>query len=213
MDERVIILAQATDTSQSRTGAGEAAEHSATADTHATTGAGQGAEEHGGAFPPFDFSTFGSQILWLAITFGLLYYLMSKVALPRIATILEERNDRIADDLEEAERLKQETDEAIAAYEQSLTEARTTAHGIAQEARDGAKAEIAAEQARIDAGLDTKMKAAEAQIGKVRDSALADVDSIAQDATAAMIEVLADTRAGKKEIADAVSAALSEGNR
>ncbi len=212
LDERVIILAQATDTSQSQTGAGEAAEHSAAADTHATTEAGHGAEEHG-AFPPFDFSTFGSQVLWLAITFGLLYYLMSKVALPRIATILEERNDRIADDLEEAERLKQETDQAIAAYEQSLTEARTTAHGIAQEARDGAKADIAAEQAKIDAGLDTKMKAAEAQIGKVRDSALADVDSIAQDATAAMIEVLAGTKAGKKEIADAVSAALSEGNR
>ena len=96
-----------------------------------------GGDAHG-AFPPFDPETFGSQLFWLAITFGLLYTLMAKVALPRIATILEERNDRIADDLAEAEKLKRETDEAIAAYEQALGEARQNAYGIAQAARDKA---------------------------------------------------------------------------
>ncbi len=70
---------------------------------------------HGsGVFPPFDSTHFASQLLWLAITFGLFYLLMSKVIIPRIGGILETRHDRIAQDLDEASRLKGEADAAIA---------------------------------------------------------------------------------------------------
>lgn len=169
-----------------------------------------GGEAHG-AFPPFDPETFGSQLFWLVITFGLLYYLMAKVALPRIGTILEERNDRIADDLAEAEKLKQETDEAIATYEQALGEARQNAHGIAHAARDKAKAKIDADRDRIEAGLGEKIKTAEAEIATVKNAALAEVDSIARDATEALVEALVGGGAGKAEIADAVDAAMKEG--
>ena len=169
-----------------------------------------GGDAHG-AFPPFDPETFGSQLFWLAITFGLLYTLMAKVALPRIATILEERNDRIADDLAEAEKLKRETDEAIAAYEQALGEARQNAHGIAHAARDKAKARIEADRNRIDAGLGEKIKAAEAEIATATNTALADIDTIARDATEALVEALVGGGAGKAEIAAAVDAAMKEG--
>ncbi|WP_209000638.1 hypothetical protein [Labrenzia sp. DG1229] len=84
--------------------------------------------EHGVGFPPFDATTFASQLLWLAITFGVFYWIMKNVAMPRIAGILEDRKDRIAGDLSEANRLKDETDAAIAAYEQALAEARNKAH-------------------------------------------------------------------------------------
>ncbi|WP_343039124.1 F0F1 ATP synthase subunit B [Propylenella binzhouense] len=178
-------------------------------ETTETVGA---AETHGGGhnFPPFDPATFGSQIFWLIISFGLLYYLMSKVALPRIATILEERNDRIADDLAEAERLKRETDEAIAAYEQALAEARQNAHGIAQEAREAAKAEIDADRSRLEGELDGKLQAAEARIGEIKSRALGDVDAIAKDAAEAIVEVLIGTGVARGEIERAVDAALSE---
>jgi F-type H+-transporting ATPase subunit b len=164
-----------------------------------------------GVFPPFDPDTFGSQLFWLAITFGLLYYLMAKVALPRIGTILEERNDRIADDLAEAEKLKQETDEAIATYEQALGEARKNAHGIAHTARDKAKAKIDADRNRIEADLGDKIKVAEAEIATVTAAALADVDTIARDATEALVEELVGGGASKAEIAAAVAAATKEG--
>ena len=167
-----------------------------------------GGEAHG-AFPPFDPQTFGSQLFWLAITFGLLYYLMAKVALPRIGTILEERNDRIADDLAEAEKLKLETDEAIAAYEQALGEARKKAHGIGHAARDKAKAKIEANRERIEADLGGKMKAAEAEIATMANAALADIDSIAGAAAEALVEALVGG-AGKAEIAEAVDAAMKE---
>ena len=170
----------------------------------------EGEEAHG-AFPPFDPSGFASQLLWLAISFGLLYWLLSKIALPRIASILEERDNRIAADLAEAGRLKQETDAAIAAYEQALAEARQNAHGIAGEARDRTKAELDAERARIEADLESRVSAAEARIAEVKNRALADIDAIARDAASALVETLTGARADGAQIACAVEAARGAG--
>jgi F-type H+-transporting ATPase subunit b len=181
------------------------------AELHSGTEAAGGA--HGGGhstFPPFDPATFGPQLFWLAISFGLLLFLMSRIALPRIGSILEERANRIAGDLAQAARMKEESDAAIAAYEQALAEARRNAHGIAAKARDAAKAEINADRNRIEAELQEKLNAAEAEIGKVKERALAGVDAIAKDAVEAMIEVLVGTKAGKAEVAKAVEAAMAE---
>ena len=169
--------------------------------------AGHGGHEAGGAFPPFDSTTFGSQLLWLAITFGLLYYLMSKVALPRIANILEVRRDRIASDLGEAERLKRETDEAIASYEQSLAEARQKAHAIAHTAREEAKTQIEAEFAKVEADVTSQLSAAEEKISTVKEAAMAEVDSIAESTTDAILEQLMGASATKKDVTEAVAAA------
>src|SRR5438477_13060171 len=87
--------------------------------------------ERGGGFPPFQSETFASQLLWLAITFIALYLLMSRVALPRIGTILDKRKGRIDGDLAEAARLKDQSDAAIAAYEKSLADARSRAQTLA----------------------------------------------------------------------------------
>ena len=89
-----------------------------------------------GAFPPFDARPFPSQLLWLAITFGLFYLFLKKVVLPRIGGILEDRRDRIAQDLDQAARMKGEADAAVAAYEQELAEAKAKANAIGQQARD-----------------------------------------------------------------------------
>ncbi|MCT4656078.1 MAG: F0F1 ATP synthase subunit B [Cohaesibacter sp.] len=169
--------------------------------------AGSGGAEAGGNFPPFDSSTFGSQLLWLAITFGLLYYLMSKVALPRIANILEVRRDRIASDLGEAERLKKETDEAIASYEQSLGEARQKAHGIAQTARDEAKAALEAKHAEVEADIAKQLADAEEKISAVKAAAMGEVEGIAQSTTEAILEQIMGSGVASKDVAEAVAAA------
>lgn len=175
---------------------------------HTETGAGHGADQGGATFPPFDPSTYPSQLLWLAITFGLLYYLMSKVALPRISDILEVRRDRIADDIAEAERLKRETDDAIAAYEQALAEAKSKAHAIAQETRESIGAEIEDKRKAIDAENAEKMAEAEKRITATREAALANVSDIATDATEAIVKQLIGGRTAKKDIEAAVSSAL-----
>ncbi|MDD9909340.1 MAG: F0F1 ATP synthase subunit B [Ahrensia sp.] len=165
------------------------------------------AAEGSGEFPPFDSSTFASQLLWLVLTFGLFYYLMAKVALPRISDILETRSDRIAQDMDEAHRLKEESDAAIAAYEQELAEARNRAHAIAQEARDASKAEADAQRATLESELAEKIADAEASIAKVREAAMKEVGSIAEDTTSAIVSELVGGRITKAEIASAVKEA------
>src|SRR5215468_11681227 len=86
--------------------------------------------ERGQGFPPFDAHTFPSQLLWLALTFIALYLLMSRVALPRVGSILEDRRKHIEGDLAEANRLKGESDAAIAAHEKALAEARGRAQAL-----------------------------------------------------------------------------------
>ena len=167
------------------------------------------AAEHAaeGSFPPFDSSTFASQILWLVITFGLFYLFMQRVVLPRIASILETRRDRIAQDLNEANRLKEEADQAFATYEQELADARAKAHEIAQAARDAAKADADAERAKVEAEMTEKLEKAEAEISAVKDKALAEVDAIAADTTAAIVKQLIGGTVTKAKLNAAVKAA------
>jgi F-type H+-transporting ATPase subunit b len=164
-------------------------------------------------FPPFDSTTFASQLLWFAITFALLYYLMAKVALPRIAGILEDRRDRIASDLDLAESLKKDSEAALEGYERALAEARTRANTIAEGARDGARQAASAKRAAIEASLAEKLEVAEKRIGEIKAKALADVGEIAVETTDALIASLVDVELGEREVAEAVSAVMSEGDR
>src|SRR6516162_5994634 len=93
------------------------------------------ASEHGRGFPPFDSQTFPSQLFWLAIAFIALYLLMSRIALPRIASILEARRQRVEDDLAEAQRFKDGADAVIAAQETALVGAGGRARAPANETR------------------------------------------------------------------------------
>jgi len=161
-----------------------------------------GGEAHG-AFPPFDPATFPSQLLWLAITFGLFYLFLKKVVLPRIANILEVRHDRIAQDLDQAALMKSEADAAVAAYEQELAEARAKANKIGQEARDKAKADAEAERKKIEASLDEKLSGAEASIAAIKASAMKEVGTIAEDTATAIIEQLVG-KVSKADVAAAV---------
>jgi F-type H+-transporting ATPase subunit b len=160
--------------------------------------------DHGGGFPPFDPSTYGSQLIWLAITFGVLYVMIARVVAPRIGGILEVRQDRIESDKAEAMRLKDETDQAIAAYEQSLSEARQKAHGIAQLARDEAKSATDAERAELESALTEKLVEAESKVAALKTQALTEVDSIAKDITSSLIEALGGASASDDQVNAAV---------
>jgi F-type H+-transporting ATPase subunit b len=166
-------------------------------------------EEHAeeDAFPPFEPTFFASQVLWLVITFVALYLLMSRLVLPRIGGILEDRRDRIARDLDQADRLKQQADDAIASYERALAEARAGAFTIAAEARGSAKQEANARQAEVEAKLDVKLADAEKRIADVKAKALADVGEIAAEAAEAVVQRLLGKKPTTAELRDALKAA------
>jgi len=138
-------------------------------------------------FPPFDTSTFGPQLFWLVISFGLLYVLMSKLALPRVGEILEIRRDRIEGDLAEAERLRQKTDKAIKTYESELAEARAKSQAIAEETRTNLKTELDEKRREVEADLSKTMASAEARIQKTKADALSNVDEIATETAVALV--------------------------
>ncbi|MEM8876765.1 MAG: F0F1 ATP synthase subunit B [Pseudomonadota bacterium] len=189
---------------------GEAGAESQTgtpSETHSETGA-HGAD-HGGekVFPPFDSSTFASQLFWLAITFGLFYYLMAKIIIPRIGQTLEQRHDRIANDLSEAERLKGETDAAIAAYEQALADAKAKAGEIAKSTRDEVQKSIEADRHTAETSIAKKLDEAEAKIAGIKETALGEVDGIAQETAEAIISTLSGVKATKSDLTKAIAEA------
>ena len=170
-------------------GAVDAVHADPTADTHATTEA-HGGEHESGVFPPFDPATFPSQLLWLAITFGALYLLMSKIALPRIGSILENRKGIIDADLAAADASRQKTDAAIAAYEAALAAARSNAQGIANESREAIQADLAAKRSAVEADLTAKVTAAETRISATKAEALTHVDEIATETAQTVVTQL-----------------------
>src|SRR3954467_12062778 len=141
--------------------------------------------EHGGGFPPFDAHSFASQLVWLAIAFVLLYLLMSKLALPQVGGVIENRQRRIAGDVAEAGRLKQESDAAVAAYEKALADARGRAQAIANETREKQTAQAEATRKRLEGELNAKLAEAEKSIAATKQAAMGNVRAIAEDAARA----------------------------
>ncbi|UIK06278.1 F0F1 ATP synthase subunit B [Neorhizobium galegae] len=174
-------------------------------EAHTETGA-----HGGGTFPPFDAAHFSSQLLWLVITFGLFYLLMKKVIVPRVGGILEHRHDRIAQDLDEAARLKAEADAAVETYEKELAAARSKGHKIAETAREAAKTKAAADRTAIEAELAEKLAAAETRIGEIKAKAFAEVGQIAEETATAIVDQLIGAKASGDDIKAAVAAAKTE---
>jgi F-type H+-transporting ATPase subunit b len=158
------------------------------------------------AFPPFESQHYPSQLFWLSLTFILLYVLMSRVALPRIGRILADRSKRISDDLAAAQRFKEQSEAADAAYQKSLADARNRAQAIANETREKQAAEADATNKKLEAQLHEKLAAAEQSIAATRSSAMGNVSSIAADTASAIVERLI----GKAPAQGDVSAAVAE---
>lgn len=156
--------------------------------------------------PQLDATTFAAQIVWLAICFVVLYVIMSQVVIPRIGGILEDREARIRGDLDKAQALKADTDQAIANYEKRLAEARANAQAIIGEMKAAVAAETDARRREIEADLSARQAEAEKKIAAQRESALASLDEVAVSVTAALVEKLSGGPADSGRIADAVAA-------
>ena len=181
------------------------AENATAAPAQSTTTTATQAGHSPEAFPPFDPQYFPSQLLWLAITFIAFYIFVKRVLVPQLGGVLENRREKIASDLQNAGRMKEEADAAIAAYEQELAAARAHAGEIGQKARDEAKAAAEAERRKIEASLDGKLAEAEKRIAEIRTSAMKDVGAVAEQTASLIVEKLTGGQASKAEIASALA--------
>lgn len=173
-----------------------------TAETNTETG--QTEAHGGGVFPPFDASTFGPQLLSLAIVFGVLYLLMSKIALPRVETILETRRTKHDGDLAEAARLKTESEAALVTFEKTLADARASSQKIAAETREALNVELGANRKTFDTEISAKLSEADQRIAIDRTKAMTNVAAIAADTAEAIIGRILDQKPARSEIEAAV---------
>lgn len=167
------------------------------------------AHDGGATMPQMNPDYVSEQLIWLVLTFTFLYVMMSRVALPRIGAALEERQDKIADDLDKASDLKREAEEALTGYEQALSDARARAHSIASKSRDKVKAETDEMRAQSDATLAEHMENAETRIRNTKDMAMTHVRDVAVMTTTALVEKLTGQSVDAKSVGAAVDAELN----
>ena len=163
-----------------------------------------------GGLPQLNVSTFEEQVVWLFLTFIVLFVIVSRLVLPRVTKVLEEREERIAGDLDTAERLKKEAKEVRDAYEEAVALARKKAQETIFGAKEQIQADIAKAQAELDATLSARAEQAEAEIAKARDAALANIGDVASEVATALVSKLAGTSGDEAAVAKAVKAALGD---
>ncbi len=158
--------------------------------------------------PQLDITTFSSQIIWLVITFAALFLVMWKVAVPRIADVLESRQQRIEDNLDKAAAFKKDAEAAIEAYEKAIAEARSEAQNLLSETAHSLSQEAAKQEAELAEKLQARIAESEAAIAKAKETAIAGVRDMAQDIAVAATEKLSgaapDASAAGKAIDDAM---------
>lgn len=148
-----------------------------------------------------------NQIFWLLVTLIALYFVMSRIALPRISAVLAERSGTITNDIAAAEELKNKAAEAEAAYDQALLDARAEANKIVAEAKAEIQAELDVELQKADAQIAAKTAESEAAIGEIRAGAVKSVTQVAKDTAKELVAAMGGS-ADAKTITAAVTARM-----
>ena len=166
------------------------------------------AGERGKNFPPFDKSTFASQLVWFVIFFVALYVIIARLAIPRIGGIIEARRNRVDGDIAEASRLKEQSDQALKAYEKSLADARNRAQALGNETRDALNAQAEDARKKLEGELNATLAEAEKTIASTKAAAMSNVTGIAVDTAAAIVQQLIGTAPSGGTVEAAVADAL-----
>jgi F-type H+-transporting ATPase subunit b len=159
-----------------------------------------------GGFPPFDTSTFPSQIFWLAITFTILLVFLWRFVVPRIGGTINERKQRIAQELTQAEHDRREADQAYTTYQNTLIEARQRARALIEENRTQVRANVERAEKAADTQADQALADAEARLAKLRAEARDHIRRAAQEAAAGIVERLIGESVSPEDAAQAVAA-------
>jgi len=161
--------------------------------------------------PQFDPSTFASQIFWLVVMFAALYWVVAKIAIPRVGSVLDQRARVIQDDLDRAMQLKSETDAALAAYETAMSAARGQAGDHMRAILADVKAVADQRTAEISATVAKQVADAEARIAKAKQDALDSMKTLAGESASAIVAKLTGLNPDSGAVATAVASALKDG--
>ena len=172
------------------------------------------AENSGGSsLPQLEIATYPSQLFWLLITFVVLYVLLSKIALPRVAEVLESRQERVDNDLTKAHQLREESDAVRSAYEQSLAESHAAAQAKVAATQNDINERVAAAEAEAAAKAAAELRAAEERIAGAAATALDNIRDVAVDVSAQAVNKLIGINVDTAVVSQAVDQAIGEQTR
>jgi len=160
--------------------------------------------------PQLNLNDMTPQLIWLALTFLALYFILSRFTLPKISSVLDERKNRIERDIAEGERLNSETQNAIAEYERKLTDARSKASNMVKENRDKVAAELETKRLAAEAADQERMATAEERINAMKTEAMSQVTAISTETAQELIRKLVGTEVSSEEIQRAMQPAAGE---
>jgi F-type H+-transporting ATPase subunit b len=161
--------------------------------------------------PQLDIATFPSQLIWLVITFAALFILMSRVSLPRISQVLEDRQHKIDDNLKKAVSFKEKAEIAAAAYTKAQAKAREEAYTIIMETHNQISDNMATRQAELAEELEAEIKAAEERIINAKEIAMAGIDDVATEVALSTTEKIFGESLDKKDVSKVIANILKEG--
>ena len=157
--------------------------------------------------PQLDVSLWPPQLVWLAISFAILYFIVSRIIIPRTGGVIELRKTTVAADLASAEKDKVDSQNALKAYEASLADARAKASDVSISARTKLNAEVDAARAKIDAELAAKSSESDKKIAVSKSKALASIDEVAADIAATIVDKLTGAKVAKTALTAAIAKA------
>lgn len=172
-----------------------------------TTGA---VTEHAQGMPQLDFSTFPNQIFWLVVSLVVVYLVLQRVALPRIASVLADRSASIQRDLDKAEDYKRSAEQAEEAYNKALADARAEAQEIVNAARVDIQKDLDIAIAKADAEIAARSAESEKAIADIRDTAMKSVKVVANTVAVDIVEAIMPSASDAKAIKDAVAVRVKE---
>lgn len=154
--------------------------------------------------PQLDVTTYASQIFWLLVAFSVLYHLLTTKALPRVVEVLEARQDRIAADLDEAQRLRAEARQLLSQHERAMDEARSQAQAILQRTQLALEDQAAKRHAELEERLQRQLTEAEGRIAEAKQAALDELEEVAVTTAQAATERVAGVQVNKQAAQAAV---------
>jgi F-type H+-transporting ATPase subunit b len=157
--------------------------------------------------PQLNFADYPPQLIWLAITFVVLYLVLSRLALPRVGAALTAREAKLTGDLDRAEKLKAEAEATIAAYHKKIAEARAESQAELKQAAAAMVAEASRREAAFAAEIGTRTKTAEAGIAAAKAAALADLRTVAGDTARSLVARLSGNEPDAAAVEHALAAA------
>ena len=170
-----------------------------------TAAAAAAAEPAAGGLPQFDLARWPGQMVWMLIIFFVMLMLFRFVFVPSVGGTIADREDRIAGDIGDARRLKEQADQQAATAASEMGVARSAAHKLAIDAKAKANADTAAHEAVEEARLNETLAKAEIRIGAARDQAMGHVRDIASETAQAIVAHLTGREASATEVKSALA--------